>query len=500
MKQLLCFFAVLTFAVASSPAQTDLIAQIHFLGGDKISADTNCPGFTNEFCSTEARALESQTLDKLSAVPATWFKSKLPAHAIDCSKQLRPLFDDFLKSEWVFEIRDTTNGSPEYALAIRLDNQRAQLWSTNLRALIESWTTMRAQDTSDGWRLKKDLPPNLFQFSRQGDWVVLDCGQNELPLANEIVASAAKTADTNWLTANLDWPRLARLYPELGKLDFPKFAFQAVGNAGYFYITGLLDLSQPLPSLKKWQIPTNVIPQLFDSFTAARGIGPWLERQNWFQPFKLQPQPDQFYVWALPRLPFMTYAAEPMPDANAALTQFDHHLATDMEWQSQFIMPLHESTTGGKTLFTGVPFISPYVQADRESSGNFLSGGFFPNLPGARSLPPLLLAQLDAPGLVYYHWEDTADRLNALPELAQLLCILTKHQQLQGDSVAQKWVNKIQPTPGATITVATESAPDEVTFIRTGPNGFTALEVVALANWLGSPNFPSLVIPRAQDL
>jgi len=503
MKQLLCVFAILSFAVASSQAQTDLIAQIHFLGGNKIFADTNHLGFTNEFCSTEARALESQTLDKLSAAPATWFKSKLPSHAIDCSKQLRPLLDDFLKSEWIFEMRDATNGSPEYALAIRLDNQRAQLWNTNLRALIESWTTIRAQDTSDGWRLKKDLPPNLFQFSRRGDWVILDCGQNKLPLGDEILDPFLKTriasVETNWLTANVDWPRLARLYPVFGKFDFPKFAFQAVGDAGCFYITGLLNLSQPLPLLEKWQVPTNEITQPFDSFTAARGFGPWLERQNWFQPFKLQPQPNQFYVWALPGFPLITYAAEPVPDANDAMARLDQHLATDLVWQSQFMTPLHESIAGNKTLFTGVPFISPYVLADRESSGDFLSGGFLPGPAGSGLLPPPLMAILNAPGLVYYHWEDTRARLIALPELGQLLCLLTKHQQLQVGSAAQKWLKKIQPTQGATATAATEIAPDEITFVRTGPDGYTAMELVVLAHWLDGSNFPSLVIPKVQD-
>ena len=59
--------------------QPDLIARIHFAGAEAISADTNHLAFTNLFCSAEARALESQTLDKLSRAPGAWFKSKLAA-------------------------------------------------------------------------------------------------------------------------------------------------------------------------------------------------------------------------------------------------------------------------------------------------------------------------------------------------------------------------------------------------------------------------------------
>ena len=137
MKKLSVFFAALLCATASLRAQTDLVARIHFLGGDMIGADPAHSAFTNEFCSAEARVLESQTLDKLSRAPGGWFKSKLAPGAGDGAAQLRPLLDDLLKSEWIFEMRDATNGSPEYALAIRLNPDRAQVWSTNLAALLQ---------------------------------------------------------------------------------------------------------------------------------------------------------------------------------------------------------------------------------------------------------------------------------------------------------------------------------------------------------------------------
>ncbi len=497
MKQLAVYFAILFFAASNLRAQTDLIAQIHFLGGDKISTDTNSAGFTNEFCSKEARVLESQTLDKLAAAPAGWFKAKLPSRAIDGSKQLRPLLDDFLKSEWIFEMRETTNGSPEYALAIRLDNQRAQLWGANLRTLGESWTGIHAQNISGGWRLKKDLPPNLFQFSRRGDWVVLDCGQNELPLGDEILASDTKTVETNWLTVNLDWPALARQYPALGKLDIPGFSFQTVGYEGFFYISGSLDLSQPLPALEKWQVPTNEISQPFDSFTAARGMGPWLEKQDWFRPLRLQPQPDQFFIWALPGIPFQTFGAEPVPNAKAALAQIRQRLTANTNWQNQ-LMPLKVIPGDDKISFS-MPFMSPFLEADHEADGDFLAGGFFPNWPGSGALPAQLAGEMNAPGTVYYHWELTPDRLKELPELTQLILMTTERRQLAGDSAGESWLKSLKFKSGPTITVAGESTPTKVPFIRTAPGGLTALEFLALANWLDSPNFPSLAIPKAEE-
>src|SRR5690348_3319610 len=100
MKKLFVIFAALIFATALE-AQTDLIARIHFLGGDKISNDVNSAAFADEFSSPEARVLENQTLDKL----AKFFAAKLKSNAnADESAQLRPLFDDFLKSEWIIEV------------------------------------------------------------------------------------------------------------------------------------------------------------------------------------------------------------------------------------------------------------------------------------------------------------------------------------------------------------------------------------------------------------
>ena len=122
---IISFGAVITVVVAAQAAPpSDLIARIHFAGAEHISADTNSAALTNFFCSAEAQALREQTLNKLSHFPYTWFKSRLAAGASNGAEQLRPLLDDLLKSEWFLEIRDTTNGAPETALAIRLNSGR----------------------------------------------------------------------------------------------------------------------------------------------------------------------------------------------------------------------------------------------------------------------------------------------------------------------------------------------------------------------------------------
>ena len=497
MKKTPLIFAALVFAAAAqAQPQPDLIARIHFAGADQIFADTNRLAFTNLFCSTEARALESQMLDKLSRAPGAWFKTKLSPDAGDGAAQLRPLLDDLLKSEWVLEMRDATNGSPEYALAIRLNDERAQLWSKNLAALLQSWTGIEiSQDRPGIWWLKKHQPPNLLQFSRSGSWIVIDCGQAKLSLCEEILEPFLKTRnlvpETNWLTADLNWPRLAQIFPALKEFDFPKIQMQVVGRDGKLRLTGRLALAQPLPTLEKWRLPASSIHQPLDSFTAVRGVAPWLAGQPWMRPFEIQPQPDQLFIWAMARIPFETFAAESVPDAKAALAQLDQRLSANNNWQGQFISLFKFTMTNDEISWRGLPFITPSVQAVREPAGDFLVGGFFPNAGQTRPLPPELSAAMNPPNLVYYHWEVTGERLKELPQLSQLVLLLTRHQQLDAQSAAGKWLDRVGPALGSTITEITQTAPNELAFKRTAPGGLTAIELIAFADWLEAPQFPA---------
>lgn len=494
MKKMPLIFAALMLAAAvQAQPRPDLIARLHFAGAEAISTDMNRLTFTNLFYSAEARALASQTLDKLSRAPGAWFKSKLPPGAGDGAAQLRPLLDDLLKSEWILEMRDAP-GSPESALAIRLNDERAQLWSKNLAALLQSWTGIGiSPDKSGIWELKKHQPPNLLRFSRSGDWVAIDCGQDKVSLSGEILPVPTKPliVETNWLTADLNWPRLAQIFPALAGFDFPKIQMQAAGRGGNLQVTGKLALAQPLPTLEKWRLPAASIRQPLVSFTAARGIGPWLAKQPWMRPLEIQPPPDQLFIWALARIPFETFAAEPVPDAKAALAQLNQRLSADNNSPEQFTSLFKFTMTNNEISWRGLPFITPSVQAVSEPAGDFLVGGFFPNAGQIRPLPPELSAAMNAPNLVYYHWEVTGERLKDLPQLSQLLLVLTRHEQVKVPSAAANWLDRIEPSLGVAVTEVTQTAPNELAFKRTASGGLTAIELLALVDWLEAPQFPA---------
>jgi hypothetical protein len=476
----------------------DLIAQIHFAGAEKISQDTNSVAFTNLFCSSEAQELRGQTLNKLARAPYQFLQKRMTVGASDETARLRPLLDDLLRAEWFLQTRDATNGSPEFALAVCLDKSRAELWRTNLADILESWTKLSVEKIHGGWQMKKHLPPDLIRFVRVGDWIVLGCGQDELPLNDEIVrrVRAEKrpaAAKNNWLSADLDWPRLARWLAPLQKFDLPKTQLQVTGSGNNLRLNGKFIFPQSLDlPLEKWRLPTNTIHEPFDSFTAARGFTPWLEKQKWAQPFKIEPMPDQIFIWALNQIPFQTFAAVPVSDATNAIRQLGGNLSavTSTNFQNAVFGLCQLTTNGSEIVLRGFPFISPFVQNVRESSGDFLLAGLSPNSPDSGPLPKELFATLAPANLVFYHWEITAERLPEVRPLSQFTLMITRRNQLDGKSAAAKWLDHISPTLGNTSTTITQTAPDELTFTRRAPGGLIAIEFVALANWLESTNFP----------
>lgn len=492
----ICLVALTAVAVRAALPQPDLIAQIHFAGAQRISADKNFPAFTNEFTSVEARVLAAQTLDKLARFPGNYFKSKMASGSGDGVTQLRPLLDDLLTAEWFFEARDTVNGSPEYALAIRLNNVRAQLWQNNLQQLLEAWTKLPAQKISGGWELKKHLPPNLFRITENGGWLVVDCGQNQLTLGNKILASIPNNvaATTGWLSADVNWPRLAQAFPAVKELDLPETKLVVSAEDKYLHLTGNFFFPQNLSSgLPSWQVPSNTIHEPFVSFTAARGFASWLGARTWAQTYGISSVPDQLFSWALPSVPFQTFVALPVPDADTALTQSFARLSPVFNGQqnpNEFFSPFKIELKGNRINWTGIPFISPYMQAVKEKSGQFLLAGAFPNSPRGKPLPPELFQRLAQNNLVFYHWEITAERFPQLLNLTQLGMVLTQHRQLEGNSAALKWLQKITPALGNTVTEVFQTAPDQMSFTRSAPGGLTAFELLALGNWLEAPDFP----------
>ena len=477
MKKLLFVSVSLAVAAGARAAlpQPDLLVRLHFAGAQKIAADPNAAAFTNEFCSAEALAMRAQTADRLAAWLPGWLQKSSGLNVAGGATRLRPLLDDLQSAEWFLEVRATATGRPEVALAIRVSDSRAQFWRVNLTPFFPAAT-----------------------FKSANGWLIFDSGADASKLGDRL-AQKIFMPPPGWLAVDVNWPRLAEFYPALRELALPETQFTVSAAATDLHINGKFFFPENLSlALEPWRVPTNSLHQPFVSFTAVRGFAAWWQSQPWAQPYQLSPAPNQFFTWALPQIPFQTFAAIPVPNAPNALQQAHARLSPVFRADNPALSaPFTLDLTNNEMTLTGIPFIAPFVQAKSEASGQFLLAGAFPNTPRSKPLPPELFARLAEKNLVFYHWEITAERFPQILNLAQLGLVLTSHKQMDADAPAGKWVLKLTPKLGNTVTTITQTGPAEMTFTRTAPGGLTAAEFFALATWMSADNFPgcNLALP-----
>jgi hypothetical protein len=470
-----CLFAIfglllLEFTTQAALPQPDLLAQIHFAGVQKISADAHANAFTNEFCSKEAVALRVQTANKLAGWLAGWLQTNLNVTVAGGSAKLRPLFDDLQTAEWLLEARATPGGEPEVAIAIKLDPARAQLWQANLKPFFAAAT-----------------------FTSVGGWLIFDSNPALLKLGDRL-AQRLSVPPAGWLDLDLNWPRLAQWYPTFKELVLPETQFTITAPDNNFRINGKFYFAENLNlNLEPWRVPTNTLHQPFDSFTAVRGFAPWLQSQAWAQPFQIAPVPNQLFAWGLTSYPFQTFAAIPVPDAPSALSQLYARLVSVFNAanaRNYFAAPMTPELTNDEIGFSSMPTIAPKLRALIEPAGHYLFLEPFPNSVRSKSLPPELFQRLATKNLVFYHWEITAVRLPQLLQLSQYGLMMTRRKQLEDESASFKWLQRIGAALGNTDTEIAQSGPAELTFERKTAGIFTAAELFTLANWLEATNFP----------
>ncbi len=479
MRKLLTLIsATLWLAAATAqaaPWEPGLVARIHFAGGNAVAADTNSVPVQNAWSIPEAQALRTQTLDKLARFLDGWLRAEV-APTLVPAWQSRPLLNDLCLAEWQLEVRQPAPGTAQFSLAVRLDEGRAQAWQMLLNPLLTGW--------------KQSSPAHHSYIVAKGGWLYFSLDNAPTPA----VAGSIASLNHAWLTAEVDWARLAVWFPAVAKFDIPQTRLQVGASHGQFEATGRLYLAQPLPPLEKWQFPTNLVHSPFLSFTAARGISDWLRQQPWAVSLGINPLPDQIFTWVEPQIPFLTYAAMPLPNASAALSKIDQSVSEELQLLARppnfNFQALHLDTAKNQINLVGLPLVAPYLQARHEAAGDFLVSGFIPIAARGRPAPPELLARLKQSNLLYYHWEITAERLRVFPELYQLMFLVTGHRQLELGTAADKWLQRLGPTLGPTVTTATEISPTELNFERRAAAGLTAVELIALASWLEAPDFP----------
>ncbi len=452
----------------------------------------------------ESGKLEQQTLDKLSLAPWLLLHRSPDTNA---AVLLRPLLDDVVEDESCLEIRQATNPSEELVFAIRLDDQRAGLWQTNLAAVLESLTGISPVPEPDhryGWSLNKHHDPNFLELTRVGGWILVGAAEDHNDLVAELKSSiqhgqaplpVANT--TNWLEADLD---PAQLVPGLLTFNFqpstfncPRLHLAVSGDNTNVLMNGTADFPRPVAlDLEPWNIPTNLIDSRLSSFTLIRGFRPWLASSQAWTNLQIGPPPDQICFWALQAFPMQSYFTAPLADASNEMDRL-----TDLVLQNQHrwfgtndLAKFVRTNAFPGFVWKGVPYMTPFVRSITVSNQNFVFGGGIPN----SVVTPLTLTSLSAvssrTNLVYHEREITGLRVEQWIYMGQFARFVSHKAQVPPGSPGLFWLHAIAPKLGETVTDITETGTNQLSFTRRSSFGFTGIELNLLADWLQSPQFP----------
>ena len=538
-------------APGSAPAPAaETVARLHWLGLQRLARETNTTHVLSIWDLPESKQCLAQTLDKLAlalggGTPAadtgaepspakppslatnresrvTNYHALVASHPV--AARLCPLLDDLVQAESYVEFRQPTNQPGELALAVRLSDEQASVWATNLAAALEGLGGSRAAAGPAGgygWAMQvTNRPanaggqaagmPRQVELTRAGDWTLVGLGGASNGLVQEVRGRILQQggpggvrATNYWLEAKVDLSWLGR---GLGlaaarSAALPRLAVTVFGSGGEVRTAGELKFPQPLPfEAAAWNIPTNLVYEDLTSFTAIRGFRPWLTSQKVWQDLGLGATPDQVFFWARAGLPFLDYWAVPLPNASNCVARLTERLLTEGNaWITTNARTSFARSPRTNGVVMSAPYLEPYLEWAQAGGSDYVVGGLLRQGPGTNSLaPPTLFHEVTRrTNLVAFDWELTGPRTVAWLYTADILRLLFFRDRLPPACATFKWFTAAVPRLGNCVTAVLRTAPDELSFVRQSSIGLTSVELHLLADWLESPRFPYDLSSRA---
>jgi hypothetical protein len=283
----------------------------------------------------------------------------------------------------------------------------------------------------------------------------------------------------------------------------PEVSLAIAGDGANVLTQGKMIFPGPLHvECEPWLFPTNLIPEPLNSFTAVRGLRPWLSSWKIWNGLPLD-APSQLCFWSLPGKDSQVYFAAPLPEASNQVNHLTEYLlAKTNPWlATNGYVQFERLPESNGASWGNLPSIRPFFKFVDTAHGGTIFGGLLPDTtPGTNTQNNLytrpsrsrLLAEISAQtNLVYYDWELTATRIDPCLYLGQVSRVVSRHAQLPLESASLKWLKVIEPGLGSSMTSVVCTGTNQLSFSRKSTVGFTGAELQLLADWLESPQFPN---------
>ena len=513
-----------TASIQAKAPLSETVARLHWLGKKRLEGETNAAFFMSVWNLPESTKLEAQTLDKLAVAFAGFISGATnPALATNSSVVglVRPLLDDLLKEECYFEVRSATNQPGEIALAIRLNEDRADVWKSNfpkLFAQLAGVTSPNSAASPRSWQAEFETQnhkiKNRIAMNRAETWTLITLSRwsisGEPPssagllkeLAGRIQnggAPFAAVATNFWLEADVDLPRLASGLACGWELpaSLPKFSISMIGDGLNVRTRGELAYSEPLKlEIEPWNIPTNLVHDPLVSFTAVNSVRPLLSAIPGWSRLNIQGSPNQLYCWGIEGAAVETYFAAPIENASNSVYALSGYLmqACNPSLTNYNMGELRRAKDFNGLSWSGFPFVAPFLRSVGSKEPGFVFGGLGPEPNSTNTMPTELIHQVySRTNLVYYDWEITGPRILAGIYTTQLGRVMFRKAQLPERSLSMTWLKALSSKLGNCGTEITANGATGLSFVRKSSVGLTAMELHLLADWLESPRFPESI-------
>jgi hypothetical protein len=494
------------------PANT--IASVHWRGKRWLGYEATAFFFMRIWNLPQTVQFENQTLEKLAAFPADYFHASGPSSngVVAVESRMLPLLKDLEQEETYLEISAASNAAPELVLAVHLDAEDPQSqcdrWSTNLSAMLAPLAAHPASSVKDSWTLPLTNASalNRIEFHRSGRWALLGLAAGDNSLLKELSGRIQRdgvpfvSGGTNlWLEATVAPNRLASAFPALTAQILPETKalrfvhIRLTGDGANVITRATAGFVKPLPENSgTWQLPLPLLHEPLTSFAAVRGLQSLLANWPVGHALPIGTPPNQLFTWSSAGSPFQVYLAAPFPDARQQVSNVsDWLLQQGNPWLAGHgYIQFDRAPEGNGVTWGNLPNIRPFIASASAGTNSWLYAGLLPDNNTAPAPAGLIQDLLGRTNLVYYGWELTGSRLQPCLELGQTIRLVTRHRQMDMNSVSLNLLATLIPRLGTSTTVVSRSSPAELTFYRRSTLGLTAPELHLLADWLESSNFP----------
>lgn len=489
-------------------AVSEPLLKFHWIGKKRLATEANATNFMAIWNLPESARLEAQTLDKLATAPWRLWQTNV-ALSNAPSNLLRTLLDDLVQEEVYVEATGGSNQISELVIALRLPDDRAALWETNLPIVLNSLSKLNlALDRSS----QSAAAPNWqLSLTRTGYWTFVSVARPVTDsllvqtFASRIAANGAPYAPraTNyWIEGEVDGREFSKVFDLDWDLPdtFPEARLEIIGDGQNIRTRGELRFaSLGLTNLPDWNLPFHLTVEPLTGFNAMRCYKPVLKQLGILNESQAAKFPEQFLSWLRSGPPLQIYFAFPFNGAEDAFTTF---ITPIVSWinshadPSQFGMVEFDEADfqwNWKRLQFAVPFIK-LIQSD---AGFIVYGGFGLTPKTHTTLPvPLHQYVLESTNLLYFDWEHTQNTVSQwryFDDSIRMIFDAAHASRFRSSQAAIAWFHTNLTLTNFSHSVTEVRVEDfnRLLFTRRSSVGFTAVELDILANWLEMPEFPA---------